>query len=186
VLLDQKRTKRMVQIVAVITTIAFIGLVPVVILASIGVGPFGGGDNSAEAELIAEAQSRVDDNPQDPDAWSDLASAYQLDENYPEAIAAAEQAVKLAPNDYDQVQVLVGVYIAAGQNEPALESLQTYTGRKNPDPEAFLELGSRAEQLGRTDLARLSYQRFLQLAPDDPSAPAVKERLQTLSGQSTG
>ena len=170
----------MVQIVAVVTTIAFIGLVPVVILASIGIGPFGGGSNSAQSDLIAEAQERVDANPQDADAWEDLASAYAADQDFPQAIEAAKQAVQLDQGDWERVQTLVSVQIQAGDNEDAITSLQAYTARDDANAEAFLQLGSTADQAGRADLARLAYQRYLRLAPDDPSASAVEDRLEQL------
>ena len=53
---------------------------------------------------------------------------------------------------------------------------------RNPDnAEAFLQLGQLAEQAGRTDLARLAYQRFLQLQPDDRLADEVRARLKELA-----
>lgn len=171
----------MVQIVAVITTIAFIGLVPVIILTSIGIGPFAGDGNSAQADLIAEAQDRVDATPKDPDAWEDLAAAYAADQDFEQAIEAAQMAVDLDKGAWDRVQNLVSIEIAAGQNAEAITALQSYTTRDGANAEAFLQLGQLAEQAGRVDLARLSYQRFLMLEPDDPSAPAVQDRLDQLA-----
>ena len=54
---------------------------------------------------------------------------------------------------------------------------------RNPkNADAFLQLGQQAQEAGRTQLARLSYEAFLRLAPDDSNAAAVKERLTQLSG----
>lgn len=48
------------------------------------------------------------------------------------------------------------------------------------DPQIFLQLGQAATQGGQTDLAVTAFERFLELAPDDPSAAGVKEQLQFL------
>jgi tetratricopeptide (TPR) repeat protein len=176
VLLDQKRTKRMVQIVAILTSIAFAGVIFVVL----GLILFGGGGESAEDQLLSEAQTRVETQPRNPDAWEQLASAYRAKEEYPEAIDAAERALELAPNDFSRVQVLLQLQLDTGNADGAIDALQAYTARNPDDADAFLQLGQQAEAAGRTPLARLSYQTFLRLAPDDPNAEAVRERLQEL------
>jgi tetratricopeptide (TPR) repeat protein len=182
VLLDQKRTRRTVQVVAILTSIAFAGVIFVVL----GLIFFGGGGQSAEDQILDDAQARVEQQPQNPEAYEELASAYAAKEDYPQAIAAAQQAVELEPGELERVQTLVSLQIQAGQDAAAVASLEAYT-RANPrDADAFLQLGEQAEQIGRIPLARLSYQTFLRLQPDDPNAEAVRERLDQLAGSGAG
>ncbi len=90
--------------------------------------------------------------------------------------------MSLAPRDLRRIQTLVALQVRASEQGAAVETLQGFTERNPRNAEAFLQLGQLAEQAGRTDLARLSYQRFLQLAPDDRLAEEVQARLQELSG----
>lgn len=181
-LLDQKRTKRIVQVVAILTSVAFAGVIFVVL----GLILFGGGGSSPQSDLLDAARERVAAEPRSPDAYSDLASAHAANEQFDEAIAAASMAVDLAPNEFDGVQTLVALQLQQGRAGAAVEVLTAYTRRNPDDADAFLQLAQRAEQAGRTDLARLSYQRFLTLAPDDASAPDVQARLEQLRAAGGG
>ena len=176
-LLDQKRTRRLVQVVAILTSLAFGGVIIVVL----GLIFFGGGGTSAQQQAIDDAKTRVEQQPRNPDAWEGLASAYASDQQYPEAITAARRAVALAPRDLRRVQTLVTVQSQASDSAGAVQTLQTFTEANPDNAEAFLQLGQLAQSAGRTDLARLAYQRFLQLAPDDRNADAVREALRQLA-----
>ncbi len=181
-LLDEKRTKRTVQVVAVLTSIAFAGVIFVVL----GLILFGGGGETVADQQLAEARERIEQNPNDPDAWEALASAQATNEDFDEAIVSAQKAVELAPRDFRRLQTLVSLQIRQGQTDEAITVLQAYTSRVPDNPDAFVQLGQLAEQAGRTPLARLSYQTFLRLAPDDRTAEEVRERLDALeSGQTT-
>ena len=48
------------------------------------------------------------------------------------------------------------------------------------DPNVQLELAQAAQQSGNTTKAISAYERFLELAPDDPSAPIVKQQVEQL------
>ncbi|MDX6554268.1 MAG: hypothetical protein QOD86_463 [Miltoncostaeaceae bacterium] len=170
-LLDQKRTKRTVQIVAIMTSLAFAGVIFVVL----GLIVFGGG-KSEQSGLIDDAMARVRENPS-ASAYEDLASAYAGNNQLPEAVDAAEKAVELQPASYQRIQTLVSLQSRAGQLGAAIITLQAFT-RDNPrHAEAFLTLGQVAERAGRADLAGLAYQRFVQLAPNDRTADDVRARL---------
>ena len=169
----------MVQVVAVITSIAFVGVIFVVLgLVLLG----GGGDatHGAAGELIEEAQDAIDANPNDAEAWEDLAQAYSADGNNEEAIVAAEKAVELAPDDLRRAQTLVALHVQENDNEAAIEVLSEFT-RANPEnADGFFRLGTLADQGGRTDLARLAYQRYITLNPDDPTTDQIRSRLEEL------
>ena len=53
------------------------------------------------------------------------------------------------------------------------------------DPNVQLELAQAAQQSGNTPKAIAAYQRFLMLAPDDPSAPIVKQQIAQLKAAQT-
>ncbi len=178
VLLDQKRTKRTVQVVAILTSLAFGGVIIVVL----GLIFFGGGSASPEDQLLSDAKARVQQEPSNPDAWEQLASAYRATDDLPQAVAAAEKALSFAPNDFGRVQVLISLQLDAGNSAGAIAALSDFTVRNPNNADAFLQLGQQAQEAGRTQLARLSYEAFLRLAPDDSNAAAVRERLKELAG----
>jgi tetratricopeptide (TPR) repeat protein len=49
-----------------------------------------------------------------------------------------------------------------------------------PEPQNVLQLGQIAQQAGDVNTAIASYQRFIKLAPDDPTVPLVKQQLRAL------
>lgn len=176
-LLDQKRTKRIVQVAAIVTSIAFAGTIFVVM----GLIFFGGG-NSPEQDQINELKGIVDDRPQDPDAWQQLASAYIAGEQHQEAVAAAIRSVDLAPKSYRNVSTLALALQSAGNPQGAVDALEDFTARNPKNAEAFLQLGQSAAQIGRTNVARLAYQRFLELEPNSTQAEFVQAQLAELTG----
>jgi cytochrome c-type biogenesis protein CcmH/NrfG len=185
VLLDQKRTKRIVKITAVLTSLAFAG-VGIFIIAFI----FLGNTPSATEQAVKDARSQVADAPNDPVAWDQLASALLEDARtgdrtfdqakLQEAVDAGRKAVTLAPRQFARTLTLVTLYTQSGQDALAIDTLQRYTARNPDDGEAFLQLAQLADNAGRTDLARLSYQTYLRLNPQGATAQAVRDRLKAL------
>lgn len=51
------------------------------------------------------------------------------------------------------------------------------------DPTMFFELGRTSQLSGDVETAIASYEHFLELAPDDPNAPIIKEQLKLLRAQ---
>ena len=180
-LLDQKRTKRLVQVGAILTSIAFVGIFPIILFFII----FGGG-TGGQNDLIGPAEELVAENPQDPEAWEELASAHAAGQNFEDAIEAERMAVELDPKNFNRVSTLVGFHIQTGDPDAAVEAVQTYTRANPKDADAFLTLGQLAANVGRFPLARLSYQRYLQLSPDSPDAPAVRQAIEQLDSGGGG
>jgi Flp pilus assembly protein TadD len=177
VLLDQKRTRRTIQVVSIATSLAFAGVIFVVL----GLIFFGGGGDSAADQQVHDAKNLVEKEPKSVDAWESLASAYAGKGDFDKAVGAARRAVALRPDDFSTLQTLISLQIRNKSQGAALDTLQSYTA-KNPDnADAFVQMANLADDAGRTDLARLAYQRFLVLAPDDPTAPAVRQRLKQLA-----
>ena len=167
----------MVQIVAVLTSIAFGG----VILVVLGLIFFGGGGSTLADQQLSDAKALVEEQPDSADAWEQLASGYAGVEDFPQAITAAEKAVALDPRDFSRLQTLVSLQVRTKDTAGAINTVQGYTARNPKNAQAFLQLAQLAEQDGRTQLARLSYQAFLELAPQDPNADAIRAKLKTLT-----
>lgn len=167
----------MVQVVSVLTSIAFGGVIIVVL----GLIFFGGGGSTLADQQLSDAKTAVKNSPQSADAWEQLASGYAGKDQFTEAIAAAKKSVALDPNSFSRLQTLISLQVRRNDTAGAIDTVQTYTARHPKDAQAFLQLAGLAEKASRTQLARLSYQAFLQLAPNDPNAAAIRTKLKTLT-----
>lgn len=176
-LLDQKRTKRIVQVVAILTSLAFAGTIFVVM----GLVFFGGG-SSPERDQVNELKELVKDNPDDADAWQQLSSAHIAAGDDAEAIAAGQRSVTLNPASFRNASTLVLAYQEAGDDAGAIRVLSDFTARNPKNADGFLALGQTAQLAGQTATARLAYQRFLTLEPDSPQADSVRQQLASLTG----
>jgi cytochrome c-type biogenesis protein CcmH/NrfG len=159
VLLDQKKTRRMVVIVSIICAVAFVGVLPVVL----GLVVFGGGAQDASGQLIDDAKQRVEENPTSVRALVDLAAQYRAAGEPQDATTTLQRALALGPKTREDLQALIGGL----SEQPALQLqvLQTYTKSHPKDGEAFFTYGATAEQLQQVLVARLAYQRAAQVAP---------------------
>lgn len=166
----------MVQVVSILTSLAFGG----VILVVLGLIFFGGGSQSMADQQLSDAKSLVKEQPRSADAWEQLASAYAGAQQLDQAVAAQKRAVSLDPDALSRIRSLIALQSQNGQRAAAITTLQAYTARHPRNADAFLDLAQLAEQAGKNDLARLSYQAFLRLAPDDPNAAAIKARIKDL------
>jgi tetratricopeptide (TPR) repeat protein len=70
---------------------------------------FGNG-GSTTSSGVKSALKRTHKHPNDPAAWSALASAYQTDGKLGKSNAALEHVLKLRPNDIDALQRVAGYY----------------------------------------------------------------------------
>jgi tetratricopeptide (TPR) repeat protein len=79
----------------------------------IGIGDvFRGQAGGSGVPSISEAEKRVSENPSDPKAHRDLATAHQAEGNTDEAIEALESFVGLRPKNVDALRELAGLYLA--------------------------------------------------------------------------
>jgi tetratricopeptide (TPR) repeat protein len=80
---------------------------------------FGSNSGSTNSSAVKSALKKTQAHPKDPNAWNDLASAYQTDGKLTEANAALEQVLKLKPNDIGALQRVAGFYETKAQNKEA-------------------------------------------------------------------
>ena len=71
---------------------------------------FGSNGGSTNSSAVKAALKKTQENPKDPNAWNDLATAYQTDGKLTQANTALEHLLKLRPNDIDALQRVAGFY----------------------------------------------------------------------------
>lgn len=191
-----------------------------------------------------DARERITDNPKDPQAYRDLATALQNQQKPEESIAPLAKYLELEPSDIDSQRELAALYLQqADQYRTAAQLAQLNLQNDVPgavfqpsstskignalstDPitdalssrhnealnEAFtkmtaaftqavaaykivaaaqpndsaiqFELAQTAETANDLPTAVAAYKRFLKLAPEDQSAPAVKEHIKLLEAR---
>ena len=134
---------------------------------------------SARQGRIRELTEALAADPEDATVLSDLADAY-LAGSSPRDLAAAAAALQLLisvePDRADAYERIVSAYIRAGDFANARAALDSYEGRSsaNPAEVAFLDglIALRGEN--DPDRAAAAFDRFLELAPDDPRAVMVE------------
>ncbi len=117
------------------------------------------------AEAAAELEALQKDAPEDERLWLALSAACETSGDIPAAIAAAEQALDLAPRAQPARVALGRLARRAGQLDRAIDVL-TASGSTGPaSAEAAIELGLAFEE--RRDLARAlrQFQRAIEIDP---------------------
>jgi tetratricopeptide (TPR) repeat protein len=168
-------------------------------------------ENQRPDEAIAPLESYLKLRPRDEDALRELAGLYSSKANRlsDEANLAALDYQNAATGQIVQPKLsgkAAQAFFQGGTIEQAVitDASERYTellqkrsaasknaqriydriARVNPrDPQVQLLLASSAEQAGDLDAAIAAYERFLELAPEDSSAPAVKRTLRELRKQ---
>lgn len=71
---------------------------------------FGNNGSSTNSSAVKHALAQTSAHPNDPNAWNDLATAYQTDGKLDQANTALLHVVKLRPNDTGALQRVAGFY----------------------------------------------------------------------------
>ena len=106
----RRQAKWVFLFLALVFGLGFVGF-------GVGAGGVGVGDIFRDAgggsgvPSVSEAQKRVSENPSDPQAFRDLATAQQTDGNTAGAIEALEELVALRPKDVDALRELGALYL---------------------------------------------------------------------------
>ena len=162
-------------------------------------------------EAIATLQQLRSVNPKDADGAQQLAGLYlrKADDARTEAQAIQASVALVSPTDFsptatsklgEAYQTLNDPIVAAvqGQVNEKLNTAyskmttafsQAVTAYKDvarltpSDPSIQFALAQTAEQAADTKTALAAYKRFLVLAPEDPTAPAIRQRIKQLEQQ---
>jgi tetratricopeptide (TPR) repeat protein len=86
---------------------------------------FGNNGGSTNSSAVKSALKTTQAHPKDPNAWKNLATAYQTDGRLNDANTAYEHVLKLRPNDLNALQSVASHYEITAQNKAAeAQSLQ--------------------------------------------------------------
>lgn len=134
---------------------------------------------AARQHRIEELTEAFAADPQDPAVLSDLADAYlagSSDADLAAGAAALQLLIAVEPDRADAYERIVSAYIRAGDFGNARAALDSYerVGSADPVEVAFLDglIALRGE--GDQERAAAAFDRFLELAPDDPRATMIR------------
>lgn len=134
---------------------------------------------AARQHRVEELTEAFAANPEDPAVLSDLADAYlggSSESDLPAAAAALQLLIAIEPERADAYERIVSAYIRANDFGNARAALDSYEAISTADPVeiAFLDglIALRGE--GDEDRAASAFDRFLDLAPDDPRAAMIR------------
>jgi len=134
---------------------------------------------AARQDRITALLDRLAADTQDAQALSDLADAYLAGSSQDDLVRAAvalQLLLNLEPERADAYERIVTVYLRAGDYANARAALDGYAATPSADPVelAFFEglITLRAED--DPAAAQAAFDRFLELAPDDPRAGMVR------------
>jgi cytochrome c-type biogenesis protein CcmH/NrfG len=135
-------------------------------------------ETARQAEIDRLLESLGAD-PDDPEALSDLADAYlagSTGDDLARAAAALQVLLALEPDRADAYERLIGAYLRAGDFVNGRRALDSYEERETADPVEVAFFDGLIALSGENDpaRARAAFDRFLELAPDDPRAEMIR------------
>ena len=110
-------------------------------------------------------------------AYYNLGNAYFKLKKFDRALSAYKRAAERDSDNGNIFFNIAQVYIERGDVEEAIRHLRQAIEYKVNDPEAYYQLGGLYHKLGKAREARLSFERFLHLAPGHPQADRVRQLL---------
>jgi cytochrome c-type biogenesis protein CcmH/NrfG len=142
---------------------------------------------TARQTRISELLDALRDDPSDPAALSDLADAYLEgtgQEDLVRAAVALRLLIELEPDRADAYERIVAAYLRAGDYVNARAALDAYAERDTADPVEVAFLDGLIALRGENDpeAALKAFDRFLELAPDDPRAGMIRSLREEAAG----
>lgn len=135
---------------------------------------------------ITRLLGELDPQSPDPAVVSDLADAYLAGssrEDLVRAAASLQLLIGLEPERADAYERIMSAYLRAGDAANARSAHASYAALPSADPveEAFFDglIALRGED--DPDRARAAFERFLEVAPDDPRAGMIRGLLEEVS-----
>ncbi len=137
---------------------------------------------AVEAARQAEITRLLDElraDPTDGDVVSDLADAYLAGSSGDDLVRAAaslQLLIGLEPDRADAYERIMTAYLRAGDAGNARAAHDTYAALEVADPVEVAFFDGLIALRGESDLdrARAAFERFLELAPDDPRAGMIR------------
>lgn len=134
---------------------------------------------AARQERIAALRADLARDPQDTETLSALADAHlagSAEDDLVRAAVALQLLIALEPDRADSYERIMTAYLRAGDHANARAAHDAYLGLESADPieAAFFDgiIALRGED--DPDRAAAAFDRFLELAPDDPRASMIR------------
>ena len=108
-------------------------------------------------------------NPKDKAIGLNYATVLRMTGRDSQALAVMQQVAINHPKDRDVLAGYGKAQAAAGQLEPALETVRRAQTPDQPDWKLYSAEGAILDQLGRSNEARTQYRRALDMKPNEPS-----------------
>lgn len=139
---------------------------------------------------IDEAEQRLEENPEDPDAIQELSQLYIADGQTSEAISVLEDGMESAPDNAEIPLLLGQSHYQQAQAQPEGERAESFrqagdafaaaTERDKENEEAFAAAGDAYEQAGESGEAIQYYNGYLDLESEGETAEQVRDRIDAL------
>ena len=206
--LDRKRVKDWQKWVFGFMALIMAGFLVMIPISSY-TGCGGAGVSDAVEQLnkeITKYKAQTAADPTNADAWIGLAENYTLLANQQvegsdaqkvdwlaaidaynkaDAILAEQKGAAIKQKRLDMLEALASVYLSMQDYAGAVGVYQNITGLRPKDPQGFFDLASIAINAGDKNTAMLAFTRFLELDPQSPDAPAVKDWLTQATAKPT-
>jgi len=133
---------------------------------------------NARQDRIRQLTEELTATPDDPDVLSDLADAFLAGadgDDLPRAVFVLQALLAVDPERPDAYERMISAYLRAGDTENARAAHAAFADLGSADPIelAFLD-GLIARADGDVARAVTAFDRFLELAPDDPRAEMIR------------
>lgn len=119
-------------------------------------------------EAIAFYQKSIDLNPQDWEAYKNLANLWAINGNLEQAITYYQKVIYLNPNLAEIHNNLGNCFLAKNQLEDAIASYQKAVTLNPKYPEAYYNLGNACKAKGDLATAKIHYEKTISLKPNFP------------------
>ncbi len=134
---------------------------------------------TARQDEIADLLADLDADPRDPSTLSALADAYlagSSPEDLQRGAVALQALIALDPGRADAYERIMAAYLRAGDAANARLAHDAYAELEGADPVELAFFDGLIALRGEEDRARANaaFDRFLELAPNDPRAPMVR------------
>lgn len=120
-------------------------------------------------EDLAKAMEKLTQDPQNTDAYEDLAKAYAALGQWDKVSEYASQLLALEPENENAGVLLATSMYNLGDEKGALQLLQAMAEREADDDDVYEMLGELLELQGELDEALENYEKAAALNPNDPN-----------------
>lgn len=191
-LLDRKKINSLARWGAIILAVIFLLSFVLLGVGSSSAGNvFSGCDGTNDITSLSSFEDReqyylgqLEQNPQDGVVMLQLSALYADDSvgRYQDAITWLNKYIELNPDDIDARMRIANIYILdLGDSESGVAVMTEVTAMAPENADAFYLLGLAQREAGQNEAAILSWNRYLELAPDSANADLIRQEIEKLA-----